>query len=205
MLNLLRLKTSVFAISFKGPSQYSRLIWPVRGNWDVFLAVSLWNLSKYKNIAFYVFLSNESFLFKFLTHLIWKLRWDFLIACRHTSVRLFVRPCDRLSSYVRPSVCPSVCHNTFHIFTFFSRFTAPISTKLGTMHPWVVGIHVCSNDGPRPFSRGDNYEKAIKHWRNLKLFSSTTGQFQPNLAQSIFVWFVQMKGHTLFQCEIITN
>ena len=64
-------------------------------------------------------------------------------------------------------------------------------------------------DGPRPCSRGDNYEKAIIHWRNLKLFSSTTGQFQANLAQSIFVWrgfkFVQMKGHTLFQCEIITN
>ena len=31
---------------------------------------------------------------------------------------------------------------------FFSRTTEPISTKLGTKHPWVKGIQVCSNEGP---------------------------------------------------------
>ena len=36
----------------------------------------------------------------------------------------------------------------FHIFIFFSRTTGPISTKLGTKHPWVKGIQVCSNEGP---------------------------------------------------------
>ena len=30
----------------------------------------------------------------------------------------------------------------------FSRTTGPISTKLGTMHPWVTGIKVYSNEGP---------------------------------------------------------
>ena len=37
------------------------------------------------------------------------------------------------------------------------------------------GIQVCSNEGARPFERGDNYEKANIHWRNLNIFSRTTG------------------------------
>ena len=72
------------------------------------------------------------------------------------------------------SVCPSVCLYTFHIFIYFSRTIEPISTKLGTKHPWVKGIQVCSNEGPRPFPRGDNYEIVKIHWRNLKIFSRTT-------------------------------
>ena len=31
---------------------------------------------------------------------------------------------------------------------FFSRSTEPISTKLGTNHPWLKGYQVCSNEGP---------------------------------------------------------
>ena len=53
---------------------------------------------------------------------------------------------------------------------FFSRTTKPISTKLGTKFPWVKGIQVCSNEGPRPFPRGDNYEIAKIHWRNYNFF-----------------------------------
>ena len=49
---------------------------------------------------------------------------------------------------------------------FFSRTTELISTKLGTKHPCVKGIQVCSNEGPRPFSRGDNCEIAKIDWRN---------------------------------------
>ena len=48
------------------------------------------------------------------------------------------------------------------------------STKLGTMHPWVKGIQVCSIEGPCPFPRGDNYEIAKIHWKNLKIFFSKT-------------------------------
>ena len=35
-----------------------------------------------------------------------------------------------------------------NLITSFSRTTEPILTKLGTMHPWVKGIEVCSNRGP---------------------------------------------------------
>ena len=48
---------------------------------------------------------------------------------------------------------------------FFFRTTGPISTKLGTKHPWVTGIHVSSNEGPRPFLRVDNKEIAkVQRW-----------------------------------------
>ena len=43
---------------------------------------------------------------------------------------------------------------TFHIFIFFSRTTGPISTKIGTKHPWGLGIQVCSDEGATPFSKG---------------------------------------------------
>jgi hypothetical protein len=50
----------------------------------------------------------------------------------------------RQLSGVRLSVCPSV---TFYIFYFFSRTAGPILTRLGTNHPWVKGIQVCSKEG----------------------------------------------------------
>ena len=40
------------------------------------------------------------------------------------------------------------------LFIVFSRITGPISTKLGTKHLWVKGIHICSNEGPRPIFHG---------------------------------------------------
>ena len=46
---------------------------------------------------------------------------------------------------------------------FFSGTTGIISTKVGTKHPWVTGIQVCSNEGPRPIPRGDNCEIAKIH------------------------------------------
>ena len=42
----------------------------------------------------------------------------------------------------------------------FLRTTGPISTKLGTKHPWVMGNHVFLNEGPCFFLRGDNNEIA---------------------------------------------
>ena len=56
----------------------------------------------------------------------------------------------------------------------FFRTTGPVSTKLGTKHPWVKGIQVCSNEGPSPFPRGDNYQIAKIHWQILKIYSSRT-------------------------------
>ena len=34
-------------------------------------------------------------------------------------------------------------------FKIFNRTTVPVSSKLGEMHPFGVGIQVCSNEGPR--------------------------------------------------------
>ena len=101
-----------------------------------------------------------------LAHLRWKLKWAFLIAWLASSVCLSVRLSVRLW--------------TFHIFDFFSRTTGPISTKLGTKHPWVKRIQVRSNEGPRPFPSGYNKEIVKIHWRTFKLPSpEPVGQFQP--------------------------
>ena len=51
---------------------------------------------------------------------------------------------------------------------FFSRITGPISTKLGTMPPWVKGIQVCSNEWSHLFLRGDNYKIAKNTLTKLK-------------------------------------
>ena len=61
-------------------------------------------------------------------------------------------------------------------FKIFSRTTGPISTKLATKRPWVVGIQVCSNDGPCPFLRGYYYEIVKVHWPYIKIFSRIQDQ-----------------------------
>ena len=60
----------------------------------------------------------------------------------------------------------------------FTRTAGPISTKLGTNHPWVKSIQICSNEGPRPIQRGDNYEigKYIEVFKNL-LFQNYWANF----------------------------
>ena len=69
-----------------------------------------------------------------------------------------------------------------HWQIFFSRTTEPISTKLGTIHPWVKGVQVCSNEGLCLFPRGDNYEIAKIHWWILKIFfCRTTGSISIKL------------------------
>ena len=56
---------------------------------------------------------------------------------------------------------------------FFSRTTGPISTKLGTKHPWGKLIQVCSNEG-QPLLQG---EIKIKHqkYTDKELGPRTTG------------------------------
>jgi hypothetical protein len=70
----------------------------------------------------------------------------------------------------RQSVCLSV---NFYIFDF-SRTTWPISTRLGTNHPWVEGTQVCSNEGDIPSSRGDNSKRVKIIWKILEIFFSRT-------------------------------
>jgi hypothetical protein len=52
---------------------------------------------------------------------------------------------------------------------FFSRTNRPISIKLVINHPWVRGILNCSNKGPGPFQRGDNYKNGVGSFKNLLL------------------------------------
>jgi hypothetical protein len=54
----------------------------------------------------------------------------------------------------------------------FSRTSRLISIKLGINHPWVKGILNCSNKGPGPFQRGDNYKIAKMGCGHLKIFFS---------------------------------
>ena len=90
---------------------------------------------------------------------------------------------DWLSS-VRPSVCLSICK----LFTFSTSSPEPLGQfqpNFNKKHPWVEGIQFCSNEGSRPFPRGDNRKKVKLNWKYLKIFfSRTTGQFQPNLAKA---------------------
>ena len=55
-----------------------------------------------------------------------------------------------------------------NIKIFLCRTTGSISTKHRTLQSWVKGIHVCSNEVPRPFPRGDNYDIENIHWWNKK-------------------------------------
>ena len=65
-----------------------------------------------------------------------------------------------------------------------------------------------SNEGPCPFSRGDNYEMAKIHWHISKIFSSTnTGPISTKFGTN-HLWvkgfkIVQMKGSILFKGDII--
>ena len=75
-----------------------------------------------------------------------------------------------------------VCLSTFHIFIFFSRTTGPISTKLGTSHPFEKGIQVCSNEWPHPFRKGDNSKTIKIILKTLKnFFFRTTGAISTKL------------------------
>ena len=136
--------------------------------------------------------------FNFLAHLSWKLKWVFRSPVVHSSV-----------------ICLSV---NFHMFILFSWTTKPISTKLGTKHPWV------KRESPALFKwRATPFSKG-RYLRNLKIFFSwSTGPISTlhllhhklwvsfnQLAQSIPGWrgfnIVQMKGgHGLSQGEIITE
>jgi hypothetical protein len=52
---------------------------------------------------------------------------------------------------------------------FFSRTSWPISIKLGINYPWVKGILNCSNKGPGPLQRGDDYKNGVGSFKNLLL------------------------------------
>ena len=64
----------------------------------------------------------------------------------------------------------------------------PITTKLGKKYPLVKGIQVCSNEGPRSFSREDANEIAKIYWWNLKIFLSKTKGLISTKISIFFIW-----------------
>jgi hypothetical protein len=50
-----------------------------------------------------------------------------------------------------------------HLKSFFSRTIWPILTILGTNHPWVEGIQICSKEGDCPSPRGSNSKREKIH------------------------------------------
>ena len=101
----------------------------------------------------FIYLSNINILVTILAHLSWKLKWAFPIACR--------------SSSVRPSVCTLFLFR--HLHNHWANFN-----RTWHKHHWVEGIQVCSIEGPRPFSRGDNNEIVKFYSKYLKIFFSRT-------------------------------
>jgi hypothetical protein len=71
-------------------------------------------------------------------------------------------------------------------------------------------IQVCSNKGPGPLLRGDDYKNVKMGWGHLKIFfSRTTGPILTRLGTN-HPWgrgfkFVQMKGIAPLQGEIIAK
>ena len=63
----------------------------------------------------------------------------------------------------------SVCLLPIYIFIFFCRTTGPIILKLGTKHPWMNGIGVCSNKGPTQVEIITKLQKFID--KIFKIFS----------------------------------
>jgi hypothetical protein len=60
------------------------------------------------------------------------------------------------------------------MLNIFSRTSRPISIKLGTNHPWVMGILISSNKGQDPLQREDIHKNAKMGLGHLKIFSRTT-------------------------------
>ena len=86
---------------------------------------------------------------------------------------------------------------------FFSRTTEPISTKRCTKHPWVQGNQVCSNEGPHPFQRGDNYEivkNTLTKLKNLLLQNHWANFNQTWHKASLCEWdlICSKKKHLIF-------
>ena len=91
---------------------------------------------------------------------------------------------DQNLSVVRRRRCRS-CRRK--LFTFLSHFSPEplgrFQPNLAQSTPSVKGIHICSNDDPHLFPRGDNNEIAKIHLRHfLKIFlSRTTGSISSKL------------------------
>jgi hypothetical protein len=80
----------------------------------------------------------------------------------------------------------------------------PNSIKLSTNYPWMKGIQVCSNKGPDPLQRGDNYKKCENEVGSFKiLLQNHWANFNQSWNKSSlggkWIQIVQMKWIALLQ------
>ena len=71
------------------------------------------------------------------------------------------------------------------------------------------GNHICSNEGPHPFPRGENYDIAKIHWPFKKSSSPESGPISTHLGIE-YPWLTGIQvysneGPIIFQGEIIMN
>jgi hypothetical protein len=125
----------------------------------------------------------------FFSSYLLKLEWAFLIA-RY------------------PSVCLSGHLSVSKFFNFYSKTIVPILTRLGTNHPWVEEIQVCSGDAKHLSPSGDNNKRMGKKYLFLnKIFSKTSQPISSNLAKEMQVCSNKrpcplQKGDTFQKCKI---
>ena len=115
------------------------------------------------------------YLFYVLAHLRRRLKWALSVARRNYRCRkLFTylsstKPLGQFQPYLAQNILTwlDLCWLTFskgndskiaimihrHLKVFFFRTTWPNSNELGTKHPCVKWIQVCSNEKPRPYPR----------------------------------------------------
>jgi hypothetical protein len=55
----------------------------------------------------------------------------------------------------------------WNFLKIFSRTSKPNSIKLGTNHPLIKGIQVCSNKWPGLLQRGDNHKNGVGSFQNF--------------------------------------
>jgi hypothetical protein len=118
--------------------------------------VGIWEIEIFLNFGIFISISFKFFSKYIFTIYLFQLTWA------ESSSELIWSPVVR-----RPS-------GNIYIFDFFSRTTGPILTRLGTNHPLINGIQVCSKEGDSPSQRGDNSERVKIHWKFLKIFFSRT-------------------------------
>ena len=116
-------------------------------------------------------------------------------------------------NFRRLSVCESVrlSVNFSHVHLLFQNRWANFNQ---TWHKVSLGdkkgIRICSNEGPRSFQRGYNYEIKKKHRKNLKIFFSRTTRSISTKLGTKHLWVVEIQGFSneasaLLQGEIITK
>ena len=83
------------------------------------------------------------------------------------------------------------CKKTKQNLEFFSRTTGPISTKLATVHPWVKGIQVCSNEEPFNPHKVVSFNQHYDNHMCISIFKKFSQvSIVAHGSPGVFLWFL---------------